>query len=73
MSAMRATCPACGARYMAGVVGSTPWPAHKCPTEEQNELRGVLIRLQLHAPHDIVTEVATKVRAVVERLQVTDG
>lgn len=24
-------CDHCGGRFIAGVVGSTPWPAHVCP------------------------------------------
>jgi hypothetical protein len=31
MSAIQMICPDCGARYLAGVVGTTPWPAHVCP------------------------------------------
>lgn len=26
------TCEGCGARYMAGMVGTTPWPRHECPS-----------------------------------------
>lgn len=31
MSAIQMRCDDCGGEYMAGVVGRTPWPAHKCP------------------------------------------
>ena len=31
MSAIRMRCARCGNVYIAGVVGSTPWPAHVCP------------------------------------------
>lgn len=30
MSAILMTCSRCGATYLAGVVGTTPWPAHQC-------------------------------------------
>jgi hypothetical protein len=30
MSAILTECEHCGAQYMVGVVGSTPWPAHVC-------------------------------------------
>lgn len=33
MSAIRMMCPNCGATYFAGMVGSTPWPAHVCPKQ----------------------------------------
>lgn len=25
------TCERCGGTYLAGVVGTTPWPPHRCP------------------------------------------
>lgn len=31
MSAIEMTCRRCGACYLAGIVGSRPWPAHVCP------------------------------------------
>lgn len=30
MSAIKMTCPRCKATFLAGMVGSTPWPAHVC-------------------------------------------
>jgi hypothetical protein len=30
MSAIQMTCARCGGHYLAGMVGSTPWPAHMC-------------------------------------------
>lgn len=30
MSAIRVTCPLCGGRYIAGMVGMRPWPRHVC-------------------------------------------
>jgi hypothetical protein len=31
VSAIQMTCPECGTRYLAGMVGRQPWPAHLCP------------------------------------------
>lgn len=31
ISAIQMTCSRCGARYLAGMVGSRPWPPHVCP------------------------------------------
>lgn len=31
MSAIEMHCNRCGSNFFAGVVGSTPWPAHVCP------------------------------------------
>lgn len=30
MSAIIYTCPDCGHKYMSGMVGDRPWPAHAC-------------------------------------------
>lgn len=38
MSAILMTCKGCGATYMAGVVGSTPWPRHECPSPTLSSL-----------------------------------
>lgn len=32
MSAIFVKCPNCGQTYITGMVGSTPWPAHVCPS-----------------------------------------
>lgn len=48
MSAVQMVCFKCGVHYIAGVVGTTPWPAHQCEDEiaRANELvaaaKGVL-------------------------------
>jgi hypothetical protein len=31
MSAILMMCSRCGGRFIAGVIGITPWPAHVCP------------------------------------------
>lgn len=32
------TCEKCGQVYLAGVVGRTPWPAHKCGVKTGSEV-----------------------------------
>lgn len=50
MSAIRTTCPYCGGQYIAGVVGSTPWPKHECEGAELVPAAEATLRAMADSP-----------------------
>lgn len=42
MSATQVICPECGEHYLAGVVGTRPWPPHECSVGWVADLRSMV-------------------------------
>ena len=56
MSAIWMECEVCGEEYIAGMVGSTPWPAHRCPLATlEDKILAVLDEDEGTDRHDLYT------------------